>query len=486
MKIFIILLFTTFGFSYLCSKPLKVNEKKEIDYQKMRENLRNLDLRLDSLLNSIDSDDSKKSIDEDENSEDNSIIKKTFSESFIPLNFQNQNGWDLFVLRELALKHSPELLIKKAESDEIEKEISVTKFGYYPTANAKVSYNDYAKISQFETYSEPEPYKTFSYGVDGRWVLYNGFKTRKQIETTNLELSRSQISLLFEEQSILKKLTNHFFTALSSQVKLEYLPKIEAVIEERLSVYKKQLSSGVVDSLLVNNAVRDLENMRSQSLDSKLSMELAKAEMNLLLDTEEKFWSNHNYFITPKDFKWVSNFNIEDSVSEKLGQAGIDIAKSKLKVIETEGSPVLELIASTGHNSRNRLEFDSTGHEITFGLNLTMPISGRFLTRRKVEKAKQEINKSVLLKNKLTKQQRNQFETENFKLEQSEKTLKLQEELWKLQKERLDKIMSMFTKRISEKSVILMEKETLLRREMILELSKISYIKQKYILDLIN
>ena len=43
--------------------------------------------------------------------------------------------------------------------------------------------------------------------------------------------------------------------------------------------------------------------MRSQSLDSKLSMELAKAEMNLLLDTEEKFWSNHNYFITPKDFK---------------------------------------------------------------------------------------------------------------------------------------------------------------------------------------
>ena len=118
---FIILLFTTFGFSYLCSKPLEVNEKKEIDYQKMRENLRNLDLRLDSLLNSIDSDDSKKSIDEDENSEDNSIIKKTFSESFIPLNFQNQNGWDLFVLRELALKHSPELLIKKLNRMKLKK-----------------------------------------------------------------------------------------------------------------------------------------------------------------------------------------------------------------------------------------------------------------------------------------------------------------------------------------------------------------------------
>jgi hypothetical protein len=64
--------------------------------------------------------------------------------------------------------------------------------------------------------------------------------------------------------------------------------------------------------------------------------------------------------------------------------------------------------------------------------------------------------------------------------------LKLQEELWKLQKERLDNIMSMFSKRMSDKSVILMEKETLLRREMALELSRLSYMKQKYILELIN
>jgi hypothetical protein len=62
----------------------------------------------------------------------------------------------------------------------------------------------------------------------------------------------------------------------------------------------------------------------------------------------------------------------------------------------------------------------------------------------------------------------------------------LQQELWRLQKERLDKIISMFSKRMSEKSVILMERETLLRREMFLELSRISYIKQKYILDLIQ
>ena len=472
-------LILTFCFNLLLGSKLLLSS----DYQEMRENLRALDHRLDNLLESMSTNanqESKISLGPKTDVDVPSIEKSK--------NIKNNDlgGWDLFVLRELALRHSPELLIKKAEISEFEKEVSVSKFGYYPTASAKVSYNDYAKISQFETYSEPEPYKTFSYGLDGRWTLYNGFKTRKQVEQANLELDKSRISLIFEEQEVLKNLTNHFFTALSSQAKLKFLPEIEEVINQRLSVYKKQLSSGVVDSLLVNNAVRDLENMRSQSLESKLSMELAKAEMNLLLDTDEKFWGNQDIFISPRDFKVDSIFKIEDSISGKLGQAGIDIAKSKYELIESEASPVLELIASTAHNSRNRLAFDSTGHEVTFGLNLSVPISGRFLTRRKLEKAKYEINKSELLKNKLIKQQRNQFETENFKLVQSEKTLKLQEELWKLQKERLDNIMSMFSKRMSDKSVILMEKETLLRREMALELSRLSYMKQKYILELIN
>ena len=208
--------------------------------------------------------------------------------------------------------------------------------------------------------------------------------------------------------------------------------------------------------------------------------------MNLILDSDDQFWSNQDKFIPPSDFQFNNKFESKDSVSEYLGQSGIEIAESKYELTESENSPVLELIGSTGHSSRDSLKFGSTGHEITLGLNLSIPISGRFLTRRKLSKARVAIEKAELLKHKLTKQQKNQFLTESFKLNQAEKTLKLQQELWRLQKERLDKIISMFSKRMSEKSVILMERETLLRREMFLELSRISYIKQKYILDLIQ
>jgi len=463
-------------------------ENSKLDYQGIRDNLRSLDSRLDKLIHAIDdANNSSRKTTNLKNPPPN-VARQNTNKSFSTqrTNPSKGKGWNLLVLRELALEHSPDLLIKKADTKEFEKEISVLRFSYYPTANGKVSYNDYVKISQFETYSEPEPYKTFSYGIDAKWVLYNGFKTRKQINVANLELEKSKLALIYEEQAVLKKLTNNFFNALSSQVKLNFLPKIESVINQKLSVYKKQLSSGVVDSLLVNNAVRDLENMRSQFLESKLSMELSKAEMNLILDTDDQFWSNQDKFIPPSDFQFNNKFESKDSVSEYLGQSGIEIAESKYELTESENSPVLELIGSTGHSSRDSLKFGSTGHEITLGLNVSIPISGRFLTRRKLSKARVAIEKAELLKHKLTKQQKNQFLTESFKLNQAEKTLKLQQELWRLQKERLDKIISMFSKRMSEKSVILMERETLLRREMFLELSRISYIKQKYILDLIQ
>jgi hypothetical protein len=79
-------------------------------------------------------------------------------------------GWNLLVLRELALKNSPDILIKKAQLRVDKKGIPVLEFGYMPTVKANVSVNDYTRISQFETYSEPQPYSTFSYGIESRWV----------------------------------------------------------------------------------------------------------------------------------------------------------------------------------------------------------------------------------------------------------------------------------------------------------------------------
>jgi outer membrane protein TolC len=395
-------------------------------------------------------------------------------------------GWDLFVLRELTLKHSPDVLLKKAELRISEKGIPVIKFGRMPTVKAKVSFDDYEKVSQFETYSEPEPYNTFSYGLESRWVLYDGHKNRKEVNIARNEVNQAQWTLYVEEQKVLKNLTNLFFNAVSTQTQMQFLPRIEAISNEKLSVYEKKLKTGIVDRILFSDSLRDLENIRAQILNSAHSLEVTKAEIGFLLHADSAFWGKFKEFVVPEDFESKNDFNAENSYSANLGQAGIDIAKSKYDEIKTGYSPVLEFIGSTGHRSKNRIGFEKHGQELTLGLSLTLPITDRYLTRRKLEQAREEIRKSELEKVRLVTRQRNEFSSEKLKLSQAERSLDFQKEMLDLQKKRLADVMSASALGIYDKSDVLLEEEKLLKREMYVELTRLNYVKQKYQLDLIE
>lgn len=404
------------------------------------------------------------------------------SEIFIP----NGDGWNLLILRELALQYSPDVLLKKAELRMDKKDIPIIKFGNMPTVKARISFDDYEKISQFETFSEPEPYSTFSYGVEGRWVLYNGHKVKKQIDIAKNEISRSEWLVHIEEQRVLKNLTNLYFQALSAQTQVLYLPKIEAISEEKLSVYNKKLQSGIVDRMLLNDSVRELESIRAQLLNSIHSLEMAKAELGFLLNVNQSFWSRFEKFVIPEDIELKHQFKPATSSSANLGQTGVDIAKSKYEEIKTGNSPLVELIGSAGHRSRNKLAFNNQGQELTLGLSVTLPISDLYLTRKKLDHARAEINKSELEKVRLISRQRNEFSSEQLRLKQTERNLAFQKEMLILQKEKLADIISGSKRGIYDKSNILMEEEKLQKREMYVELTRINYIKQKYQLDLIN
>jgi len=397
-----------------------------------------------------------------------------------------EDGWNLLVLRELALKNSPDILIKKAQLRVDKKGIPILEFGYMPTVKATVSVNDYTRISQFETYSEPLPYSTFSYGLESRWVLYNGYKTRKEIKTAKREISQAELAIYMEEQNVLRALTSHFFNALSTQVQLEFLPEIKTLSRKRLNIYKKQFESGVVDRMLLHDSIRDLKNIRTQFQNGTLNLQLAKSEMNFILNTDDSFWKKFDKFSVPQEFELRNEFDPENSSSGNLGQAMVDIAKSKYEEIETEYSPVLELIGSAGHRSRNKIGFDSNGQEVTFGLNLTLPLTDRYLTRRKLEQAREEINKSEYEKIRLIRRQQNQFRAEKLKLDQGKKNLEFQKELLNIQKKKVADVKEAYDQKIYDKSIFLMEKEQLLKREMYLELTRIASIKQKYLLDLIE
>ena len=182
------------------------------------------------------------------------------------------------------------------------------------------------------------------------------------------------------------------------------------------------------------------------------SLEVAKAEIGFLLNADDSFWEKYEKFIVPEDFEFKNDFDPDNSLSAKLGQAGVDIARSKYDEIKTGFSPVVELIGSAGHRSKNRIDFQKHGQELTLGLSLTLPITDRYLTRRKLEQAREEIRKSELEKVQHVTRQRNSFNSENLRLSQAKRSLDFQKEMLDLQKKRLADIKSAWPLGIYDKS----------------------------------
>jgi outer membrane protein TolC len=395
------------------------------------------------------------------------------------------HGWDLLILRELVLQNAPELAIKKAQISTTQQSIPALEFGNYPNVKGKVSYNDYTKIASFQTW-DSEPYGIFSYGVEGRWVLYDGHKTRKQIRTAELETEEAQWSLVVEEQKALRQLIEHFFNALNSQIELYFLRGIDRLIRERLVIYEKQVKSGIQDRMLLNKTIRELENLRSQKLIAEHSIQSSKSEISFLINADDQFWQSGKRFLSPPEFFLDYEFDPSSSAQVSLGKSAVKVAESKYDEIKSGMSPVFELTSNAGYKGKNKIGLDTQGQELSIGLSLTLPITDYYLTKSKLLKAREEIKQAEAKEYNLLRQQQNQYRSELLKLELAEKDYLLQKELWDLQKNRLEDMNFVSGRGLFDKSSALLEEEELLRRELSREQAKMKTIRHKYQLDLIE
>ena len=377
-------------------------------------------------------------------------------------------------------------MVKKAEVEVLKGQIPVTEFEYFPTLSARAGIDSYAKIAQFQTYSEPEPYSVFSYGLDARWTLYDGFKTRKRLSTAKLEINRAEKDLILEEQNVLRKLIEYYFKVLEKNVELVFLPQIEEIKDLRTAIYTRQLKAGIINRMFIDTITRELESLRLQKMNAEVSREAALSQMSFLLNVKGEFWSTYKKFKVPPEVAVVQSMDYKNSIYGSVGDAGIEVAKSKYSEIESESSPQVFLNSNSGYRGRNRIGVESQGHEMTIGLNVEFPISARFLNKRKLQKARKEILRSEIEKQRLLSQHENQFASEKLKLDLAYKTQAFHSELLALQRKKLEDVRMVSAQGISDKSSILFEQEELLKREMVLRQSELNCLKQKYILNLIE
>ena len=395
-------------------------------------------------------------------------------------------GWKLEVLRELALQNSPRLRMKKAEVEIHSETIPILEFQYFPTLTARAGFDDYSKIAQFQTYSEPDPYSVFSYGLDFRWVLYNGHKTKKQLETAKLEVAKAQSSLFLEEQVVLRELIVGYFEVLAGHISKTHLPKIEELKTRRRDIYKKQVDAGFRDFIFLTAINREIENLRVQSMQSTTATRLALSELSSLLNVEENFWNSYNNFLIPPELSSGVMIDPNESLLARIGETEIEIAKSRYNEIESEFVPTVELVGNTGFRERNRLDLDANSHEIAMGISVQVPIFDYYLTKRKLSRESKEVTKAEINKLFLVNKFINQAKEEKLKLELANDNISFHKKLLLLQEGKYKSTEEILDKGIVEETILLQAREELEHRKMLLKQAEMNRLKQQYLLDLIN
>ena len=406
------------------------------------------------------------------------------------LGFADQNstrkGWDLLILRELVLENSPDIKSHILEVEIAKENLDVLRTGYWPSIKARTTFNDYAKISNFETYSEPDPYETYGYSLDARWTLYNGFKTRRQLTTGRKELSLKEYKLALREQEILKDFMTNFFDALKAQTYLELLPEIQEIANACHEMYERQFQTGVIDTLIINESARNLEGIRTQILNNHQSFKLAKAKMAESMNCEISFWNKYEIFIEPPDIYLDLNESIQIGFSGMIGSLEVEVAQSKYDEIKSERAPVLEFTSSAGHRDRGGFSAEENSRELTVGLSLTFPISDFFVTARKLKKSQKEIYRMEALKDLKIQSFRNLLVSQKLRVEHANESLDLEKSLYALQKKRYDDLNKITKKGVQMKSALLTEEKQFLRKKLDLRIAQIELLKEKYILDTIK
>jgi outer membrane protein len=401
-------------------------------------------------------------------------------------NTSDFKGWELHVLREIALENSPEILVKKAELDSYSKSVRVLGGQYFPSLKARFGYTDYNKIAQFETYSEPEPYGVYDYGLDARWTLYNGYKTRKQIETAELEIIRAEKALHLSEQVVLRKLIVRYFEILNANLELRILPTIEEYRKKRKEIYEKQVQAGLVDKMFISIVNKEIEAVQIKRMHLEAGVDIAKSEIVFLLNLNESFWTKSNNFIVPDELIRTNYTKAEDSTMAELGEVEIQIARSKMEEIRTEKSPTVELFGNTGYRERNSMDMSRQGQEFTVGVKIEFPLFDYFLTDRKLEKASKEIERSQSERINLINQYKSQKLAEEKRLTLAQKNLKYHEELLKLQQKKVEDTKRVVSQGVADLTSVFQEEEELANRKMLVEQSELNALKHQYLLDLIH
>ncbi|MDD4980830.1 MAG: TolC family protein [Candidatus Omnitrophica bacterium] len=177
-------------------------------------------------------------------------------------------------VREAAKNH-PDLIAAKESVKQSEAEKKITASALFPQIDSSVS----ASTARTDTGASSKTGDTYSYGVTGTQLLFDGIKTINEVKAASENITAAKESFRFTSSEVRFRLRSAFVNLLKAQESLQITQEIFNIRRADLELITLRYQSGLEHKGALLTAEADLAQAEYEISQAKRNVEVAQREL---------------------------------------------------------------------------------------------------------------------------------------------------------------------------------------------------------------
>ncbi len=267
-----------------------------------------------------------------------------------------------------ALEHHPQLQSAKQDIEVAGADQSIAKSDALPQVNATAT-------SRWNDASHEKPHNTASYGVSGKWLLFDGLKTPNQIKAASKDLEEKRFAFNVASSDLLLTLRTAFVEVMEAQEFVGLTQDIANRRQQNVDLVRLRYEGGREHSGALSTAQADLAQAQFEVAQATRNLDLTKRQLLIAMgikDVEPISVSGH--------FQLSANYDDKPDVNAMVDQ--IPFVRELIAAKESAGFldraakgnffPEVSALAGADRTGRDMDTFNNNDSYV--GLSVTLPL----------------------------------------------------------------------------------------------------------------
>jgi outer membrane protein len=199
----------------------------------------------------------------------------------------HEGEFALDALLEKARSKRPLLATLKARERVAEKAIEVAWAPFLPRVSGSMAYQRNAPGAD-PFFTDWTKQHAFNIGINMQWDIFSGFATTAQVESARQDLRAAKLNTEQAERELKGDLVLAQAVLTRANAVLKIVQKNESLARQSLEIATERYGAGASTSLEVRDAQVRLTQVELQSLQSRIDVEVARAQLRRLSGGEDR------------------------------------------------------------------------------------------------------------------------------------------------------------------------------------------------------